>query len=120
MVLAMWIGFWCCLTYHEITTALLVPIWRRDRKGNSIVSAKQYIGTPCFVQRVKKWGAWPSSARPYSVREAAYLLGVNFDLTQHIGGNYTYVFPAEKMLVTSKALTRLGKPWIPKFCMANT
>lgn len=40
---------------------------RKLRKGKTIVTAKQKIGTPFFVHFLKSAGARPSMARPYMV-----------------------------------------------------
>src|ERR1700712_5725002 len=37
-----------------------------------IVRPTAYTGTPHRLQRMSMAGAWPSSAKPYSVREAIY------------------------------------------------
>jgi hypothetical protein len=56
-----------------MTWAEELPTARKLRKGKIMVTQKHQIGTPFLVQRRRNFGAWPSRASEYSVREAQYL-----------------------------------------------
>jgi hypothetical protein len=61
----------CCadnILNHVSPFALPLETFRKGRKGKSVVTIKQYIGTPALVHFLKNLDAWPSSAREYRER----------------------------------------------------
>lgn len=76
-------------TNHVNTIDELLLSCKKLNSGKIITIVKQNIGTPFFVHVRRILGARPSRARPYRLRVAQYV----------------YVFPAEKMEVTIRALT---------------
>lgn len=47
-------------TYQPRTVLDALDSWRRDSRGNTMVMARQTIGTPFLVQYFRIAGAWPS------------------------------------------------------------
>ena len=91
-------------TNHPSTVDAVFDSDRNERNGNAIVTVKAAHGTPFFVVLVRKLGARPSRARPYS------------DLV----AQYVRVLPAENIDVIKSAFTRCGRPLTPRFSIAMT